>query len=935
MNSLTKIVSRSSSFILVIILLSHYSCSTDPSIENNGDQITAEESIPLLNSLEVFADTNCTKTFENILRDQETLQFSTYQIKDNPSRLSSKGCNWTRLSFINPSHKTQLKFLYFPKGWQNLKCFISNDDVNFEAQTIGIKEKKEYLNLIVPPMDTVVLYVKYPTNSQAYNPIHSVIEMSESEFQKEHNRTNYKFFFIGLILFPILFFLAEYVVQRDKLSLYLLLFLTGSALNLITILDTISYFQLSPKIVASARVSQSIFLLSTILLLFGLMKYVFVFLDLGTISKRKVVIGHYLFGLLLCVGLVPLIFSSLLFVENYGYYLQYFRFSALFIFLYILIICIWAVTKKINFSRILLGAFMPFIICAIYYATSFIIIHGFSYPNTESFILIFGFLLTLILFGVVLGLRNNAIKRDRIVLEQRADHLRELDEFKSRFYTNITHEIRTPLTIIKGNASQLISNNKIKKQILHYCDRLLYLVNQLLDLSKLQNNRLTIDWKQGDVIPFLRYLSEAHHSVAVNKNINLAFFSNEEEFIMDYDEKIIQQILSNLIINAIKFTPQYGSVLVSAVKRTDVNSSYLELKIKDTGEGISEKNIPQIFDRFYQVDDSNTKKEYGFGIGLSFVRELVQLISGSIKVQSTLGRGSIFEILIPVHNEAEFQTSSDQKIPIEIFLDQKTEIDPSLLVGTQAKKNAPLVLIIEDNIDAIEYIISCLKDDYRILAAKNGSQGVKEAVKNCPDIIICDVMMPILDGYQVCKQLKSDSRTSHIPIILLTAKSTQEDKIEGLSHGANAFLTKPFDKDELLVRLSNMSELNKNLRDRYAHIHDIENEELAKDDLEASFILKVKKIIESHISDSDFDTLRLSRQIAMSRTQLHRKLKALTGLPTATFIRSIRLQKAKDLLENTMLPIGEIALEVGYQDFSHFSRSFSKEFHLKPSETRK
>ncbi len=518
------------------------------------------------------------------------------------------------------------------------------------------------------------------------------------------------------------------------------------------------------------------------------------------------------------------------------------------------------------------------------------------------------------------------------VEQERAERLRELNQFKSDFYTNITHEFRTPLTVIQGMTQQIKGNESIKTLIQNNSQRLLNLVNQLLDLSKLENNTLNIDLIQADILVFLKYITESCHSLAGSKKINLAFFSVEESIIMDFDPNKIQQILINLLTNAIKFTPAYGSVKVDAVRFSRNGETMLKLQVEDTGKGISEKQIPYIFDRFYQVDDSTTKLGEGSGIGLSLVKELVQLLGGTIEAKSTIGKGSSFTIWLPIRNQApqsenfDFSFASVGTSSADLSKASQTPLE---------NKDQPLVLVIEDNADVVEYIQSCLSPSYKLLVARNGKIGVEMALEKIPDVILCDIMMPEMDGFEVCQQLKSDRRSSHIPIIIITAKATQEDKVSGLSYGADAYLTKPFDKTELLVRLSNLVKQSQKLQELLSKSTHFNGQLSELEKKEADFLQEIHQIIESNLHDELFNTNELCRAIAMSRTQLYRKLKALTGQSIAQYIRSLRLQKAKSLLESTDLPIGEIASRVGFKDFGHFSRSFQKEFQVPPSGIRK
>ncbi|MCB9288245.1 MAG: response regulator [Lewinellaceae bacterium] len=554
--------------------------------------------------------------------------------------------------------------------------------------------------------------------------------------------------------------------------------------------------------------------------------------------------------------------------------------------------------------------------------------------------------LLLLLGAFYLYQRRRWILQARLQVQQeRADHLMELDRFKTRFYTNITHEFRTPLTVINGLADQIAEQEKIGAPIRRNADRLMNMVNQLLELSKLESNSLAIDWVQTDVFSYLQYLTESCHSLAENKKLNLAFFAKEDKLVMDIDENKLQQILINLLTNAIKFTPEYGTVKVIASQVLREGDPFLELKIQDTGIGISPDKLSHIFDRFYQVDGAylaaiersrtNTRPDGGAGIGLALAKELAELLGGRIEVQSELGKGTTFKVLLPVHRDAPAKTTVDSAFRFTPAIPLPAASDELMASDNSGNDGKPQVLIIEDNADLIEYIASYLRPEFDIQAARNGRDGLSKALELVPDVVLCDVMMPEMDGFEVCRRLKSDRRTSHVPVIILTAKVARKDKIAGLSQGADAYLTKPFDKEELLVRIHNLVVRSKYLRDRLTNPFTTGDQSGELERRESAFLEELRQIIESNMANDLFDTNHLCRALAMSRAQLHRKLKALTGQPTAAFIRSFRLKKAKSLLETTSLPVGEISVRVGYKDFSHFSRSFFNEFGAKPHETRK
>ncbi len=768
----------------------------------------------------------------------------------------------------------------------------------------------------------------------AYSPSPNVQEPATEETQQLEVRTIYKYFTLGVIIFPVCFFFAQWLVERERVNFAYWVFLLGAALNLITILDATPYFEHSPKVVPSMGVLQRFFVISVYLTLAGLVKYIHYLLDIKVCFPLLRKVGHWLIGGFSIVILTPFIFPSLFQLEVYGSYLPYLRVGALLLVIYILFICIWAAIKKVKYSGVLLLAFAPFMLSMFYYALSFVFLGHYSESDIESLILISGFFLTLLLFGVILGVRNNRVKGEKVRLEQKTQQLQELDHFKSQFYTNFTHEFRTPLTVIGGVAEQIAGHEKEKALIQRSNQRLLNLVNQLLELSRLETNSLSIDWVQGDIISFLRYLTESCSSLANSKQIDLTFFSTHQELQMDYDASKLQQILINLLSNAIKFTPEQGSVRVAASSITERGDEYLQLQIADTGKGISEDQLSHVFDRFYQVDNSDIRQAEGSGIGLALVKELVHLLEGCIEVDSEVGKGTTFTVYLPIHHQAEVTQDS---IPSSLAWPEAKSNSVETVTAPNAESDngsLPIVLLIEDNADVREYIISYLQPDFVVQTAANGKAGLEKAWETIPDVVICDVMMPEMDGFAVCQKLKEDRRSSHIPVMMLTAKATQEDRLTGFRQGADAYLTKPFHQEELLLRLANLTTLSQRLRNQLKGEEEPDEQLNALSQQEAQFLQEINNTIEDHLNKPEFDTLHLCREVGMSRTQLHRKLKALTDTSTASYIRTHRLQRAKSLLQSTDDPIGEIAVQVGYKDFSHFSRSFAQEFGYSPSEVR-
>lgn len=530
-----------------------------------------------------------------------------------------------------------------------------------------------------------------------------------------------------------------------------------------------------------------------------------------------------------------------------------------------------------------------------------------------------------------------AEKAARELEQQEAERLRDLNQLKTRLYTNITHEFRTPLTVIMGMNDNIKGHVKEKSLIKRNANNLLRLINQLLDLSKLDSGSLKLEMIQGNIIAFLQYLTESFYSMATDKRIILNFKSYNDSIIMDFDQDKIQHVVYNLLSNAIKYTRPGGKVIVEVQEGLSERKERIKITVKDTGVGIPKKNLPHIFDRFYQVEDHKSNLNgnqtfSGTGIGLAFAKELVELMEGTIQVHSEVGWGTRFTIWLPV--------TKNKATRIVEFLNDgnsaKKEFKPSLeqIAPTpdQVPGGKPHVLIVEDNAGVTTYIKSLLEKDYFIQEAINGQEGIDMALEHIPDLIITDVMMPEKNGYEVCQMLKNDVRTSHIPIVMLTAKADFDSKIEGLEKGADAYLSKPFEKEELLVRLRKLFELRKKLQDSFSNglpSLDLSERTIA---LENQFLKDLSKEIESNLDNPSLTVPDLCQELGLSHTQLYRKLKAVSGKTPSQFIRSIRMGRAKQLLIHSNMNISQVAYEVGFNDPNYFSRMFKKEFGKSPGD---
>ena len=533
-------------------------------------------------------------------------------------------------------------------------------------------------------------------------------------------------------------------------------------------------------------------------------------------------------------------------------------------------------------------------------------------------------------------LHRQQLKHNLELEKVEANKLKELDVVKSRLYTNITHEFRTPLTVILGMADQI--EKKPEQPIQERIElirrngrQLLSLVNQMLDLSKIESQQMKIHEIQSDIITYLQYIVESFHSMAAAKDVRLKVNHPPGPFMMDYDPVRILQIISNLLSNAIKFTPPGGEILLTV----EPNDKLLKIVISDTGIGIHPEQLPHIFSRFYQADSSSTRQGEGTGIGLTLTQELVKLLSGVIRVESQMNKGTTFFIELPVKRTASFQTDHQiSGIESNSLTQQSSFAEEVADVESHSHESLPLLLIIEDNADVTRYLVSCLEDQYQVVTALNGQLGIDKALELVPDIIITDVMMPLKDGFEVCDTLKKDTRTSHIPIIILTAKATVEDRIAGLERGADAYLAKPFHQEELIVQLRNLITTRQKLQERYRQLEAPMPQATPDEKIEDAFVLKFRGLIEAELDNAELSIDDICRKMMMSRTQIHRKITALTDRSTSLFIRSIRLQHGKRLLQSTDLNVSEVAYRVGFDDPKYFSRVFQEEFQVAPSEVK-
>ncbi len=525
-------------------------------------------------------------------------------------------------------------------------------------------------------------------------------------------------------------------------------------------------------------------------------------------------------------------------------------------------------------------------------------------------------------------------------LEQReAKRLKEWDETKTKFYTNITHEFRTPLTVILGMTELIRSKpgkwlHKGTRKIDRNGEILLNLVNQMLDLSKLEAGAMPVSRIRGDMIAYIKYLIESFHSLAESKKILLSFHPDTEHLVMDWDPEKVMQIISNLVTNAIKYSMPGGKIDIITSVTGDQKQTF-EIQVRDHGIGIQREHLPHIFDRFYRIESGNRfiPGMSGTGLGLALTRELIKLLDGSIRVESVSGQGTTFTVSLPITREAPLMEHAvmtgtagrlSTMIPAEI--DEK-----NILSEEYGHKERPLLLIVEDSHDVIDYLTALLDKEFRIEVAGNGMEGLKKALDLGPDIILSDIMMPEMDGIELLDKVKNDMRTSHIPVVILTAKADIVSRLQGLERGADAYIAKPFHRKELVIQLKKFVRLRKKLQERYANIGNLTTSKDKNFTLEDSFIRKIREFMLANIEEDEFSIRKLCREMAMSRAQLYRKFKSLTNKTIAGYFRSLRLHKAKEYLTTSDMNVSEVAYLTGFKSLAHFSRAFTRHFGINPS----
>jgi signal transduction histidine kinase/ligand-binding sensor domain-containing protein/DNA-binding response OmpR family regulator len=534
------------------------------------------------------------------------------------------------------------------------------------------------------------------------------------------------------------------------------------------------------------------------------------------------------------------------------------------------------------------------------------------YLTHSSFVLYF-----LLIIAIVFVIYKAQLNK-RVALSE-AKILKEADDLKTKMYANISHELRTPLTIITSVTKQLFGeniDNRLEKK-LQYIEKsgeqLLHLVNQILDLISFDAKKTKRHFKNGDIISFINNCAKLYKPLADSKKIKLQFSTQKESLLMDFDDDKVQKIINNLLSNALKFTQEKGKVHIKLA----IENEQLIILIEDTGKGIAAKHLPSIFDRYYKTFD--TEENLGSGIGLALTKELVNVLKGKISAESTLNKGSIFRVQLPIENKINNQEKPSYKSP---FLNSETDFSEEKIIETSQQEES--ILVVEDNNRIRNYLKEVLQNRYKIYTAINGESGLKLAKNKAIDIIISDVVMPKMTGLELCTILKNDVKTSHIPFIIVSAKSEEEDKIYAYKLGADAYLTKPFNVEELQLRIDNILSKQQVANQYYANILDLKNSKTVKESVQQIDINFMNVLVSKIFSEKLLSIEEIAVALKISRSQLHRKIKLLTNKSTSEYINYLKIEKAKKLLIITNLSIKEISYQVNYKSPAYLSKVFKE-----------
>jgi signal transduction histidine kinase/DNA-binding response OmpR family regulator len=913
--------------ILVLVVLSFHKCfSQTESLNLRADYIN------ICPTSLIFEDTSGKLSFEEI----QGKTFLPYQ-KEQFIFPFTNHVFWVRFNLKNQSDKNDWVLVWDNAMVENLTFFIPNQDGTFYQVQEGClvyKSKNRFAeNTVSVPFKTFdknahIFYVKiqsqrgHQANFEVYSDS-KFIEYKLSSFKKEG-------FMNGLFALRIVYLiLLAFFVVKDK---------TFRQYSILTIFRSIGYWGLLGILGASfttntklaLHINQQAYYLMP--LWFSIVLYSFL----------EIHRFHKFFRITLKIIPFLTVFLCLNIVIFYKWYwLKAATILYVFSIFFIVLLYIISLIKKYKVEWSYSIPFLLGICSNVYIPARLLGMKDFPGSGVFSSSL---FIAEIILFGLFLGRIIRNYEKNRIITDnelmfnkEQASKLRALDLAKNNFFANISHEFRTPLTLILTPVEDLINeypNNTVYKIIHRNANRLLELINQLLDISKLEDGQMKVVFEKTDLVKYFRTLTSSFSSLAESKGITFEFSQDKQNAIGLIDRDKVEKIINNLLSNAFKFTERGKKVVIKIIYEAELQS--ISIEIKDEGIGISNEKILRIFDRFYQIDDTSNRKYEGTGIGLALVKELVNVLDGKIRVESQEHFGTSFFVILPIKYlmiPAENIGIQKDELCREMTISDIIVDSPNFINNFQKSETENILLVVDDNADIRAYIRGVFENTYQIIEASNGKEGLAKAIEITPTLIVSDLMMPEMDGFEFCQKLKLDEKTSHIPVVMLTAKANSESKIEGLELGADDYLLKPFNAKEIQVRVKNLIDKQEKLRQYFTQKTIIlKPTEINVNSKEEVFLKKVMDVIENNLSDNHFSIEQFSLEMNMSQSQLVRKLKALTNLTANEFLRDFRLQRAAELLEKKSGTVSEIAFQVGFEHLSYFSKVFQEKFNKLPSE---
>jgi signal transduction histidine kinase/DNA-binding response OmpR family regulator len=899
--------------------------------------LTNKAQIPLniTSSVEIFSDTTAKLSLQNVTSQRfgkSPKSYFLFPYSDN--------IYWVRFTLQNIDNQSNKWFLLWGNPLvEQLDFYISDDSnmqhfVHKQQKLITSERDKPFVDqepkfiFDLAANQTKTIYIKLTSKRGHYGMLRLHTAESYTKFRMDDFTG--QGFVNGMMFFRLflVLVLSFFIIKDSAFRLY----------SLYTIIRTFNYWGYlniaGPLFTDNPDIAKKIDFLFYNSSTFGAGIFILVALFMRKILKihRLIVIGFLVFTIFI---------NTVIFFDYQWYWLKAGAYTLVFSAFYYIILHIYFIIKKTTFAKYYNLLFILGLL-----STGLLYVRLLGWVEIQSIYTAsyYFFLAEFFFFVFFLGRIFRNTELNKTLTEQRLklnieqnDKLKELDNIKTQFFTNISHELRTPVTLLTAPIQELLvkyPTDRLLPLMNRNAQRLLTLINQLLDISKLEAGQMKVEMSQNNVSKYLNTLVGSFTSLAVSKGIKFQFTQSKQDVEGYIDEDKIEKIILNLLSNAFKFTPEGGEVKVSIHFSDD--SRNLTCTISDTGIGISEEKLPKIFDRFYQADASANRNYEGTGIGLTLVKELVEVLKGRISVVSQTGKGTTFMLNIPI----DYETWKEEIIAShprqeELKLHSKfVEKAPPLGAGGAAASDSDILLIVDDNPDIRTYVRSIFESSYQIIEAINGEDGIQKAQETTPNLIISDLMMPQMDGFEFCKYLKSNELTSHIPVIMLTAKANVESRIEGLEMGADDYLIKPFNAKEIQVRVKNLLEKQETLRQYFTgKTTEQKPAEMVKiRPIEAQFLAKAKSIIEKHLSENTFGIEEFCEEINMSSKQLLRKLKALTNQTTVEFIREYRLQRASEMLEQGERSVSDVAFAVGIESLSYFTKTFQEKFGCLPSE---